>query len=259
LLLHFNYGQKGCDAEGYGLERLYNKMLLKGMNVMSRHFDLSSLYKNEPSELVDPDIEVTTGTQNIKSTTAWVSARNLMFSSYAITLAEQFILRNQYKEVKISAGYFNLSESGIYPDNSEYFGLALNEVVKYGTLCANKIEFMPLYANVMKSEEWILGQSLDFPFETTVSCDQPKIEDGEIYLCDNCGSTKLSQWAAMMVGIKDPRKFYHIDQSRLNDYEPKIEWNQKHISSMEVINKLNLSSKAKYQLLQLIKGKEKGA
>jgi 7-cyano-7-deazaguanine synthase len=241
MLLHFNYGQKGEKAERFGLQKIYEIMLKKNMKVFFKEFDLTQLFYNDQSQLIQKEIKVTTGTKDIKSTIAWVSSRNLVFSTYAICLAEQSILMNQYGKVYITGGFFNLTESGIYPDNSEYFGLALNEATKFGTLCPKDIEFVPIFANVMKSEEWVLGRMLNFPFRWTVSCDEPKLENDTIYLCDNCGSTKLSCWAAKMVDIRDPRNFYHIEGRNENDYKMKVEVGSKKITLFEVIEKLNLT------------------
>jgi len=256
LLLHFDYGQKGEEAEHFGITKIYEKMKEEGMDVELMFVDLKTFYNNlnEKSELISEELDVTTGrVDTTKSTVAWVSARNLLFSSYAIAIAESYILQNKVDKVYISAGYFNLTESGVYPDNSEYFGLALDEVVRYGTLTPNRIKFQQTLANVMKSEEWILGKELNFPFEWTVSCDTPKVEDGKIYLCEDCGSTKLSRWAAIMAGVEDPRHFYRRNPSTKHlDYPTKVEFGSKRVKPSEIIYKLNLPDDDKLKLLKMV-------
>jgi len=109
-----------------------------------------------------------------------------------------------------------------------------------------------ILANIMKYEEWILGEFLNFPFEYTCSCDNPRIiwnpETGEdirnvssyrelmnlihdldsldmhiqgLELCIECGSTRNSRWAAQYANVKDPRKFYVSKQhpDKYNPYE----------------------------------------
>jgi len=255
-LIHFSYGQKGQEVELFGLKKMQEIMVLKeGMDVELFHYDLSSLFKHDPSELIQHGIPITTGTSNIKSTTAWVSSRNLVFSSYAISRAEQFILSNMFKEVFISAGFFNLTESGMYPDNSEYFHQALNSCIKFGTICPNNIKMVPIFADIMKAEGWVLGDKLNFPFEYTVSCDEPILVNDEILLCTNCGSTKLSQWASQLVGIKDPRSFYHKASFQIN-YETKIEYGTKKIKIDEILLKLKLSKEDIIKIKEIIKENE---
>tara|TARA_Y100000310_G_scaffold267782_1_gene279993 strand:- start:20290 stop:21906 length:1617 start_codon:yes stop_codon:yes gene_type:complete len=207
-LLHFTYGQKSEESEKWAV-----KKLSKQLDIPLKIVDLKPIYKmvNDPSSLIRKDIEVTTGTEDdIKSTQAWVANRNQIFLSIATTLAESIILNNKYKNVYIVGGFTQLTESGHYPDNSEKFLDSFFENIKYSTIVGSRIKPLPIMQNIMKSEEWILGKKLNFPFQYSVSCDVPiydKKKD-EVRLCRQCGSTLLSMWAAKMAGVKDPRKFY---------------------------------------------------
>jgi hypothetical protein len=101
-----------------------------------------------------------------------------------------------------------MTEAGIYPDNSEKFVKAMREVLRYGLLLWDRVEYVSLFENLTKAEEWCLGYRLGFPFEWTCSCDEPKVEDDRIVLCEECGSTMLSRWAAKIAGVPDSRLFY---------------------------------------------------
>lgn len=249
ILLFFNYGQKSYKAEQFAVWKLADLM-----NVKVKEFNLHELYEKEKSMLTSKEIEVTTGKEDyIKTTAAWVSARNLVFLSYATALAEQEILKNNWKRVYIVGGFSNLSEEGFYPDNSEYFLNSFSETVKYATITWDRIQYLPLMKNVMKYEEWILGTVLGFPFQYTCSCDQAIIKDGEIHLCGKCGSDYLSQMAARMAGVKDPRKFIYNRQEldgylELKDVEPR-EWNLDTVYS--IIDRLILPTDKKDLLKQI--------
>ena len=70
--------------------------------------------------------------------------------------------------------------------------------------------------NLTKTEEWVLGGKSYFPFELTVSCDNPEMEifdNGAIctpLLCTDCGSTKLSILASDRAGVLDARQFQGV-------------------------------------------------
>jgi len=249
VLVFFNYGQKSYEAEQFAVTKLS-----KFMNIKVAEFNLTELYRLEKSMLTSKEIEVTTGKEDhIKTTAAWVSARNLIFLSYTTALAEQEILKNNWKKVHIIGGFSNLSEEGFYPDNSEYFLNSFSETVKYATITWDKIQYLPLMKNIMKYEEWILGTVLGFPFQYTCSCDQATVKDNEIYLCGKCGSDYLSQMAARMAGVEDPRKFIHNRDEldgylKLRDVEPR-KWNLDTVYS--IIDRLILPADRKDILKQI--------
>jgi len=202
-LVHFDYGQKGEEAERLAVKK---QAELGGMGY--RVIDLRHVLGEDRSELVDRGIDVSTGKCGmLKTTTAWVSGRNLVFWAVLASLAEQELWKG-YSKVYIVAGWSNMTEAGIYPDNSEKFVRAMKEVLRYGLLLWDRVEYVNLFENLTKAEEWWLGYRLGFPFEWTCSCDEPKVEDGRIVLCEECGSTMLSRWAARIAGVPDPRLFY---------------------------------------------------
>jgi queuosine biosynthesis protein QueC len=202
-LVHFDYGQKGEEAERLAVWKQ------AGLGCMGCEIvDLRHIFRGDRSELVDKGLEVSTGKSGrLKTTTAWVSGRNLVFWSVLASLAEQE-LWNGYSRVYIVAGWSNMTEAGIYPDNSEKFVGAMQETLKYGLLLWSRVKYVNLFENLTKAEEWWLGYRLGFPFEWTCSCDEPRVENGKIVLCAECGSTMLSSWAARVAGVPDPRFFY---------------------------------------------------
>jgi len=231
-LVHFNYGQKGEEVEKFGVMKL-----AEYMRVEYRVINQKNLFLKDKSMLVDKNVLITTGTDKyMKTTAAWVSNRNGVFLSNLVSLAEQYILSNEFGRVYIVSGMSNLSEEGFYPDNSEYFIRSFFESVKYSTIVGDRIKYVSLLQNIMKSEEWILGENLYFPFEATVSCDEPRLVNLKIELCNQCGSTQLSKWAAEKAGVKDSRKFYVRDKTKV--MEKKFKGKTKHIDVLDVINRI---------------------
>jgi len=250
-LVNFNYGQLGWEAE-----RLASARLAAHMGSESICLDLRSIFKGDPSSLLKPEIPLQTGTEAfIKTTTAWVSNRNAIFLTILASLAEQQILSNKVDRVHIVSGMSNLTEEGFYPDNSEYFIRAFLEMTKYSTLVGDRITYVPVMQQIMKSEEWVLGKALDFPFEMTVSCDQPYVtEKGEIMLCRQCGSTLLSMWAAEMAGVEDPRLFY--DLSCLPTMSKRITaGSKKRVDFADLVRRIKLPSQRDHdELADLLMG-----
>jgi len=164
--------------------------------------------------LISDDVPIESGGDLLKSTIAWVSGRNLIFASIVLALAETSIFNWNYGTIDIAAGWAQLSEeTGGYPDNSFYFVETLNRMKDFGCITGHRINFLPVLQRITKTECWVLGGALNFPFELSVSCDNPKMKYSEKangivpHLCQQCGSTKLSIIAADRANVKDKRIF----------------------------------------------------
>ncbi|KXH69806.1 MAG: hypothetical protein AM326_01665 [Candidatus Thorarchaeota archaeon SMTZ-45] len=204
-MLHFDYGQKSEACEAWAI-----RMLSREFGIGYHTIDLKPIYNNlaDPSMLLEHNIPITSGGDDIKSTIAWVAGRNAIFASIAMAYAESAILNYNYRIVYLSAGWYQLSEeTGGYPDNSYKFDKALGMLRQYGYITGHRIAFLPVLRNLTKTETWRLGDVLNFPFEFTVSCDAPEMYEGRPHLCTECGSTKLSMIAADRAGVIDNRRF----------------------------------------------------
>ncbi|RLB67491.1 MAG: hypothetical protein DRH04_07905, partial [Deltaproteobacteria bacterium] len=252
-LVHFDYGQRGEEAERLAVQKLSKKFGIPLYLIKEKDY-----YKSLDSKsmLLDKKVEVSTGkVDDIKSTIAWVPVRNLLFLVKTLGIAETLILKNGYKKVWIAGGFAQLSEEGFYPDNSERFINSFLEVAKFGSLVGKKIGFLPVFKDIMKYEEWILGSALNFPFEYTVSCDNPIVKGDKIFLCTDCGSTRLSMFAAKMAGVKDPRKFYTIKKDSKDLLELKAK-TVKERDVNEIIDRLVLPEEKKHKLKKVLKEME---
>lgn len=232
---YFNYGHRGSWCEQTAITNV-----TKELGIELKVFDLTTVYKNieVDSMLTDENAEVTTGTsEGLKRVDAWVPGRNMMFLTTMATYAESLVMKYGYKKVSLLGGFLNLSESGHYPDNSEYFLSSALEFFKYGTLIGNRIEPLYCLSNLMKHELFVLIKHLKLEdvYRHTISCDRPKMfyadTDEEAFSEDYprmrgieprncshngipaCGSGLLSYWASKMVGMDDMgmRKFYDTE------------------------------------------------
>jgi len=217
-------------------------------------FDLTDQFMHFSGNgmLTDSDIKIDSGGDNIKSTIAWVPARNAIFTSYLLACAETYLISQNVNEVYIAAGWAQLSEeTGGYPDNSFQFAEAIDMMRKYGTITGEYIKFLPVMRNITKTEAWVLGDAMIFPFEHTISCDNPVTFYSHHILCTYCGSTKLSMIAADRAGVEDKRKF--ADVGGILRERPKMAEKVKTASVSNIISRLELPDSAKEKLLSFVK------
>jgi 7-cyano-7-deazaguanine synthase len=248
-MLHFNYGQKSKEAEDWAIRRLSDEFAIPFLD-----FDLTDTYSKlvDPSMLTKDRIPITSGGDDLKSTIAWVAGRNAVFAVIAMAQAETSIFNLNYSQVDIAAGWSQLSEeTGGYPDNSYYFQKALDALKDVGYITGKRINFLPVLRNITKTETWVLGNALGFPFKYTVSCDNPQMNFNFDHncivpnLCPNCGSTKLSMIAADRANVKDERLF---TSKREKMSEPTAS-----ASPSTIIDRLMLTQAEKAKLKGLLK------
>jgi len=241
-MIHFHYGQKAERAEAWATRALSAKF-----DVPYLYFDLSDLYHKlaDRSMLLRDEIPIRSGGEFLKSTIAWVAGRNAIFASIVLAFAETSIFNWNYSHVDIAAGWAQLSEeTGGYPDNSFYFQQALNMLKDFGYITGKRIHFLPVLQRITKTECWSLGAALKFPFELTVSCDNPKMIGGGPWLCPDCGSTKMSIIAADRANVKDERRF--------TKERPKLSKPTSVASHRTIIDRLILTQAEKEKLREMI-------
>ncbi len=248
-MLHFDYGQKSEKCEAWAINKLSHEW-----GIGYHTIDLKHIYHSlaDPSMLLEQNIPVTSGGDDIKSTIAWVAGRNAIFASIAMAYAESAILNYNYRHVYLSAGWSQLSEeTGGYPDNSYKFNKAVDMLKRYGYITGHRISFMPVLQNLTKTECWRLGDAFNFPFEFTVSCDAPEMYDGRPHLCTDCGSTKLSMIAADRSGAIDNRRFKGSAGygARKPENLPTVL-----TAPQDIINRLYIDHNARRQLQDLLRG-----
>lgn len=122
----------------------------------------------------------------------WVPARNLIFLSIAVGIAESkgydFIILGN-----------NLEESGSYPDNEMIFINKLNEVLPYATNLGKQVTILMPLGNLVKHEIVKKGLEVGAPIHLTWSC----YEGGDAP-CNSCGPDFMRRHAFRINKIIDP-------------------------------------------------------
>lgn len=242
IAVHFKYGHRGQEAEELAIENI-----TKILDVPLVKFDIEQNMKMlDRGMLTDPTAKITTGTNDgLKTTAAWTVFRNHLFLTYMAGLAESMIMKDNYKNVYITGGFMNLTESGVYPDNSERFVESGLNFFKY-SITGTRIK--PLYGlcNILKTEQYLLLHHLGYLDKLSpwlVSCDRPIVKDGKPYNCAKndvpaCGSGLLSYWAVGMAGLTDDRNYYEIDENE--EYEKyNLKDNLELKQNLHIINVMN--------------------
>lgn len=188
----FNYGQKAfkrelkaakeiCDEMGWTHEVIELPWLSK----------ISTSSLNTAEEIPEvtfndlDDIEKSSKT----ASSVWVPARNMVFTSIAISYAESIGAE------KIIVGW-DAEEAATFPDNSKEFLNAFNELIDVGSPENIKIEAPAI--DLSKEEIVKLGVEVGAPMELSYSC--YKGGDKHCGVCESCMRRKR---AFRQLGIDD--------------------------------------------------------
>lgn len=259
IAIYFNYGHRGGTSEYLAIKKITNIL-----NIDLVTFDISIEMRNlDQGMLTDKRSNIITGTDlGLKTTAAWTTWRNGFFLSYMAAYAESVVMKENLKEIYLTGGFMNLTESGVYPDNTERFLKSFLKFNKFASIVGNRIH--PLYGlcNILKTEQYILLNSLGYYNKLgplLISCDRPKVISGEPKNCSKdskpaCGSGLLAWWACKMAGLVDNRNYYEVDDKNYQAYTPNSNNNVKNTSIIQILNKLSIHRSN----LELLKKKLKG-
>ena len=246
IACHFKYGHRGQCAEELSIENI-----TKILNIPLVKFDIENNMKilDNDSMLTNENNEITTGTeQGLKSTVAWTCFRNGLFLSYMGAYAENLIINNNYDLVYLTGGMMNLSESSVYPDNSERFINSFLKFAKFSSICGNRIKTLNGLCNILKTEQYLLLKELNLLDKLSpwlVSCDRPIIKDNLVCNCSKnnepaCGSGRLSWWASKLAGVDDTRNYYEVDDENYKGYNPPSDMTPKTIKVNDILSKIEI-------------------
>jgi len=225
IAIHFKYGHRGQDAEELAIRNITDIL-----DVPLVVFDIEQNMKLlDSGMLTNSNSDILTGTDTgLKTTVAWTVFRNHLFLTYMGAYAEKLIMEKNYKEVYLTGGFMQLTESGVYPDNSERF---LESALKFFKFSITGTRIKPYYgmANLLKTDEYRILDELELLEKISpwlVSCDRPIVSEIELYgekklvpmNCRKngipaCGSGLLSAVAAKRAGVADLRYYYDVDDS----------------------------------------------
>lgn len=192
--LSFDYGQKHlielhaakCIAEMFGAKHI----IIKIPNIQFGN-----------SALTDSKITVPDFNHNSEIPVTYVPARNTIFLSFALGLAESL------KAYDIFIGVSAIDYSG-YPDcRPEYiaaFQSLANLATKIGVL-ENRIKIHTPLINLSKAKTISLGISLGIDYGKTISCYNAK-DDGRA--CGKCDSCYLRRQGFLDAQVSDPTLYF---------------------------------------------------
>ncbi|MEM3351435.1 MAG: 7-cyano-7-deazaguanine synthase QueC [Saccharolobus sp.] len=190
VLLHFNYRHKAEEREREAVRKIAEYLQVPLIEIDTDLFKMighSTLIKGGGDIVKDRS-----GEEGAEFAHEWVPARNLIFLSVAIAIAES----NGFDAV---ASGINLEESGAYPDNEMEFIRLLNKLSPYATGPNKKVEVLMPVGNLVKHEIVKLGYEIGAPLHLTWSC----YEGGQKH-CGKCGPCYMRKMAYKINGLKDP-------------------------------------------------------
>lgn len=245
--VHFSYGHRGQECELVSIRKI-----CEILDIPLSIFDIEKNMKllDQNSMLTNNQHAITTGTEkHLKTTIAWTCFRNGFFLTYMGALAESLIINKRYWEVYLTGGFLNLSESGVYSDNSERFMNSFIKFARFASIVGTKIK--PLYAcaNLLKTEQYHLLNKLGLLDQLApwmISCDRPKLINGIPHNCSKdgipaCGSGLLSYWACRLSGVKDNRRYYEVHDPNYKAFVPDHDsMRVKNICTEEVLKKIQI-------------------
>ena len=192
-LLHFNYHHKAEEKEREAVKKIseYLQVPLVEINTdLFRIIGHTTLLKGG-GEIV----KERQGEEGAEFAHEWVPARNLIFFSVALAIAEA------YGYEAIASG-INLEEAGAYPDNEMEFVRLFQKLSPYATGPNKKVDVLMPVGNLVKHEIVKLGVEIGAPLHLTWSC----YEGGEKH-CGKCGPCYMRKIAFRINGLKDPVEY----------------------------------------------------
>ncbi|WP_029934402.1 7-cyano-7-deazaguanine synthase QueC [Thiomicrospira pelophila] len=192
--LSFDYGQRH-QVELQAAERLAAQYGAKTHRVMQMNMAAIG-----GSALTDNTIDVPVGGVGTDIPVTYVPARNTIFLSYALGLAE--VLEAQH----IFIGVNSVDYSG-YPDCRPEYIAAFETMANLATKTAvegHLIKIQTPLMNLTKAQIIHMGLKLGVDYSLTVSCYQA---DSDGRACGQCDSCRLRQQGFAEAGVTDPTRY----------------------------------------------------
>ncbi|WP_369610920.1 7-cyano-7-deazaguanine synthase QueC [Sulfurisphaera javensis] len=192
-LLHFNYHHKAEEKEREAVKKISEYLQVPLVEINTDLFKIighTTLLKGGGEIVKDRQ-----GEEGAEFAHEWVPARNLIFFSVALALAEA------YGYDAIASG-INLEEAGAYPDNEMEFVRLFAKLSPYATGPNKKIDVLMPVGNLVKHEIVKLGVEIGAPLHLTWSC----YEGGSKH-CGKCGPCYMRKMAFRINGLIDPVEY----------------------------------------------------
>jgi 7-cyano-7-deazaguanine synthase len=195
--LSFDYGQRH-QVELNSAKKIAQHFSVISHNIM--HINMNSI---GGSALTDPSINVPTdGINNLEIPVTYVPARNTIFLSYALALAEVVSASD------IFIGVNAVDYSG-YPDCRHEYIAAFETMANLATKKA--IDGFPIkiqtpLIDLTKADIIHMGLNLGVDYNLTVSCYQANSEGEACGVCDSC---RLRKQGFKEANLEDPTRYFN--------------------------------------------------
>jgi 7-cyano-7-deazaguanine synthase len=198
ISLFFNYGQKSLEKE-----REFSKKCAEKVGAKFKEINLKELgelstslinIKGEVKEISKEDLKDSSD----ESAKWYVPARNTVFLSYALALAESLYVGK--KEVSDIFVGFKCEGDESFPDTTKEFIGAVNNLAKIGFSYGFEIK-APLIEKD-KEDVVLLGNELGIDFKNTFSC-----YVGNDLHCGVCLNCRLRQEGFKWANVEDPTDY----------------------------------------------------
>ena len=191
-LLHINYRHRAEEREREAVRRIAEALQAPLIEIDTEFFKVVG----RSPLLGEGEVSTRNGGRfGAEFAHEWVPARNLVFISLAVALAEAW----GFDAVALGT---NLEEAGAYPDNEPEFIRLLDRVLPYATGPQRRVRLIMPVGNLVKHEIVRLGLEVGAPLEHTWSC----YLGGEAH-CGRCGPCYMRRWAFKINGVRDPVKY----------------------------------------------------
>jgi len=227
-LVHFRYGQHAEEVEEWATAKLAEHLGVHRVSLEMRDvFAQASeslllrahgrMSEEERAKLRHLDME---------STMSYVGARNLVFSSIAMSIAESV------GAATVALG-LNIDDSS-YPDNNVTF---LDELTDVGSVALNwhkRVRIRAPFVHLTKKEILEVALAIGAPLDLHASCYYPEFEGDGLAYCGACGCDKLREFSFRALGLIDPVPYRGIRDwsgcQDVNDARPDYLRRRKHLA-----------------------------
>ena len=197
-LLHFQYRHRAEKKESESVKQIANNLNCRIITVDTDIFKTVIGH----STLIEKNSEIMhvgEGEKGAEFAHEWVPARNLIFLSIAVGIAEA----HGFNVVSLGN---NLEEAGAYPDNEMIFVKKLNEVLPYSTNYQKRVTIEMPVGNLMKHEIVKIGVEIGAPLKYTWSC-----YEGNNNHCGKCGPCYMRKMGFLINGLEDPVSYQNSE------------------------------------------------
>jgi len=194
-LLHYQYK---CRAEKKEVEAI--PLIAKALGCKYMFCPMGDIFKgvighSRLTESGQPLMTERAGEASAELAWEWVPARNLIFYSLAVGIAEA----HGFDVIALGN---NLEESGAYPDNEAIFTDEFSTVLPYAVNLGKRVQVEMPVGHLMKHEIIKMGLELKAPLDLAWSC-----YEAEENPCGTCGPDFMRRTGFKMNSVKDPYKY----------------------------------------------------